>query len=86
MVKMSPGTAGTLSVQGIAWTYLKHNGKVAFECGKHAIHFVPQTNLYHVKEKGDTVFVSGSVSECLEEATPIVLDYHASKLTPSWES
>lgn len=84
MISMT--AAGTLAVQGILWTYLKYNGKVAFGFGRHAIHFVPQTNLYHVKENGETVFASGSVSECLEEATPIVLDFYSEQIVPSWEN
>lgn len=76
---------GTLTIQGITWTYLSFNGKVAFGFGDHAIHYVPSTGLFHIKEKGETISVSKQVSECLEEASTIVWEYLASKITPSWE-
>jgi hypothetical protein len=76
---------GTLTAQGILWSYLSFNGKVAFEHNYHVIHFVPQTGLYHLKEKGETVYAAKQAHECLEAAPEIVLDYHANQFTPSWE-
>jgi hypothetical protein len=76
---------GTLTVQGIPWAYTKHNDKLAFGYGKHAIHFVPQTGYYHLKEAGETIFAATTVAGCLDNATPFVLDYHASLIVPSWE-
>ncbi len=77
---------GTLTVQGIPWAYMKHNGKLAFGFGKHAIHFVPQTGFYHLKEAGETVFTANTVAEVLDNASEFVLDFHANQLTPSWEN
>lgn len=77
---------GTLTVQGIPWAYTKYNGKVAFGYGKHAIHYVPQTGFFHLKQGGETVFSATTVAEVLDKATPFVLDYHASKIITTWEN
>ena len=47
--------------------------------------FDPRSGYYQIKEHGETVFVARSVSECLENATEIVFDYHAAQIVPSWE-
>ena len=86
MISMSPGTPGTLTVQGIPWFYTKHNGKVGFGFGHHAIVFDTEQNCYCVKQDGANVYWSGSVSECLEHASGIVFDYYADRITPSWET
>jgi hypothetical protein len=65
--------------------YLSYNSKVGFGFGRHAIIFDLLANCYVIKENGETVFGSGSVSECLEQAAPIVWDYYANQFTPSWE-
>jgi hypothetical protein len=80
------GSKGTLTVQGISWAYMKHNDKLAFGFGKHAIHFVPQTGFYHLKEAGETIYAATTVAECLDNAAPHVLDFYADQITPSWES
>lgn len=78
--------SGTLTAQGIAWAYLKHNSRVAFVCGHHAITFEPCSGYYQIKECGETVFASRSVTECLENAAEIVWDFHADRIVPSWEN
>lgn len=77
---------GTLTVQGITWAYLRYNGKLAFRYGAHAIVFDINSGYYQIKELGETVFVSRSVTECLENAAEYVWEYHAAQFVPSWES
>lgn len=72
--------------QGIVWNSCKHNGKVAFCNGAHAIVFEDKTGLFHLKENGETVYVDRKVVACLEHADDIILDYHADKIIPSWEA
>ncbi len=76
---------GTLTVQGIPWCYLKHNGRVAFGFGHHAILFEPCSGYYQIKELGETVFAARSACECLENASEIVFDFYAAQIVPSWE-
>lgn len=76
---------GTLTVRGIAWAYLRYNGKLAFRYGAHAIIFDINSGYYQIKELGETVFASKSVTDCLEVASEYVLDYHAAQIVPSWE-
>jgi hypothetical protein len=77
---------GTLTVQGITWLYQKYNGKVAFSHGEVAILFDINSGYYQIKEAGETLFASRSVVECLENGADCVLEYHASRITPSWET
>lgn len=85
-MNMLNANIGTLTVQGISWCYLKHNGRVAFGFGHHSITFDPCSGYYHIKERGETVFAARSVTECLENAAEIVFDFYASQITPSWET
>lgn len=78
-------TTSTLSVAGFVWCCQKLNGRIAFRRAPHTIIFDPWSGYYQIKEHGETVFVSRSVSECLENAAEIVLDYYAAKMIPSWE-
>lgn len=79
-------TTGTLSVQGIKWAYMRCHGRVAFAFRYHSIHFDPWSGYYQIREKGETIFAARSVTECLENAAEYVWDFHADKLTPSWEN
>lgn len=85
MIMLTQGVSGTLTVQGIAWTYQRYNGRVAFCYGKHCIIFDCNSGYYQIKEAGETVFVARSVTECLENAAEYVWEYHASQFVPSWE-
>jgi hypothetical protein len=76
---------GTLTASGILWAYLGFNGKVAFGRGDHVIHYEPKTGLYHLKEKGETIFAAKKAHECLEAAPEFVWDHCASHIIPSWE-
>jgi hypothetical protein len=78
-------TTSTLAIAGIVWSCHKMNGRIAFRRTPHAIIFDPWSGYYQIKEHGETVFVARSVSECLENATEIVFDYHAAQIVPSWE-
>lgn len=78
------GTTGTLTIQGISWRYQRYCGKVAFCHGKHCIVYNSNSGYYQIKEAGETIFAARSVTECLENAAEYVWEYHASKLTPSW--
>jgi hypothetical protein len=85
MIMMTRG-GSTLTIQGITWACLSFNDCIAFGYGKHAIHYVPETQLYHIKESGETIFVAQSVTECLEVAAEMVWEYHARQLSASWAS
>jgi len=74
---------GTLTVQGIPWSYFKCEGKLAFGYGAHAI--VTYDTLFLIKEKGEIVFVGFSMAECLEIASIFVWEYLAKQCVPSWE-
>lgn len=80
------GTGGTLTIQGIDWRYLKYNGKLALQYGHHAIIFDHQSGYYLIKQRGETVFASHGITDCLENVTECVLDYHARQIVPSWEN
>lgn len=77
--------SGTLTAQGIPWTYLRYNGKLAFGYGAHAIVFDIISGYYQIKERGETVFASKSVTECLANAAEYVWEYYAAQYVPSWE-
>lgn len=79
-------TTSTLAIQGIVWCCHKINGRIAFRHTPHAIIFDPWSGYYQIKEHGETVFVSRSVSECLQNAAAIVWDYYADQIVPSWEA
>jgi hypothetical protein len=77
---------GTLTtIDGIKWRIQSLNGRAAFRYHCHAIHFDTHSRLYHLKEKGETVFVARTSSECLEVASFYIWDHAASQITPSWE-
>lgn len=77
---------GTLTTKdGTCWTYRKHNGRIAFEHKAFAIHYVPQTGLFHLKESVETIFVAKTPEEILALAPDAMLDHYASKIVPSWE-
>lgn len=86
MIMLTQFVSGTLSVAGIAWSYQKYNGRVAFCYRHHAIVFDCNSGYYQIKERGETVFAARSVSECLQNAAEYVWDYYASQITPSWET
>lgn len=86
MINMIAGSTGTLSVQGIPWTYLKYNDRIGFGYGRHAIIFDPLVSLYLIKQDGQTVFSAHNVSECLEHAAHIVWDYYSQRIAPVWEN
>jgi hypothetical protein len=79
-------TTSTLSVGGFVWCCQRVNGRIAFRRSPHAIIFHPWSGFYQITENGETVFVARSVTECLENATEIVLDYYATGIIPSWEA
>lgn len=85
MISMTPGTPGTLTVQGIPWFYTKHNDKVAFGFGHHAIIFNNDLGCYCIMQDGESAGCFGGVAECLERASDIVFDYYADRIIPSWE-
>jgi len=77
-------TTVTLSIQGIVWSCSKIKGRIAFSHNKHIISFNPWSSHYQIKENGETVFAARSVTECLENAAEIVLDFYADQVAPSW--
>lgn len=86
MTMVVHGVTGTLLAQGILWTYQRYNGKVAFRHGDLAIVWDCNSGYYQIKERGETVFVARSVTECLENAPEYVWEYHANQIVPSWEA
>ena len=76
---------GTLTtIDGIKWRIQSLNGRAAFRHECHAIHFDITTRLYHLKEKGETVYVAKTSSECLEVASFYIWENAACQKTPSW--
>jgi hypothetical protein len=93
MSMIGPATTVTLTIKGIVWVCSKIKGRIAFSHNKHLISFNPWSSHYQIKEGNEVVFASRSVTECLENATEIVLDFysediifdfHASHVVPSW--
>lgn len=80
-----PATTSTLTIQNIVWFCKKVKGRIAFAHNRHLISFNPWSSHYQIRENGETVFASRSVSECLENASEIVLDFYADRIVPSWE-
>jgi hypothetical protein len=80
---MQFGEGGTLTIKGIAWSYFKYEGKLAFGNGNHAI-IQYDDCFYNLVERGRILFTGMSVVECLEVAHEYVWDYHADHLKPSW--
>ena len=78
-------TTTTLTIQGIVWCVCKIKGRIAFTHNKHVISFNPWSSHYQIREGGETVFASRSVTECLENASEIVFDFYAAQTVPSWE-
>lgn len=70
---------------GTQWCFLRHNDRLAFGHKAFAIHWVPQTGYYHLKEKGETVFVAKTPLECLAVASEYLLDSMANQFVPCWD-
>ena len=76
----------TLKIGSIMWDIRSYKGKVAYVFGNsHMISSDPASNGYVMLECGKEVVWSGTMSECLEVGTKIVLDYVARSFVPSWE-
>ena len=72
----------TLTIGTLVWFTFTHEGSTAFACGQHAI--VKRDGESHLLHKGRVIRSNPSTSELLQEASPVILDYYADQIIPSW--
>lgn len=76
--------SSTLKIGSLVWHTLAFEGRTAFQCGKHAI--IKHGGMSHLVHKGQVIRSNPSTSELLREASPVILDYYADQIVPSWEA